>query len=105
SVRRGEAVSGRASPRMWWCSTATPHPTSGALGARARRCETGGSSTPERCRKTAWSLGLHEDKDESCRHTEKAANFMVRLAGVEPATLGLEVRCSIQLSYRRVQLN
>src|SRR5206468_2047854 len=27
---------------------------------------------------------------------------MVRLAGVEPATLGLEVRCSIQLSYRRV---
>src|SRR2546425_2650670 len=28
--------------------------------------------------------------------------MMVRLAGVEPATLGLEVRCSIQLSYRRV---
>jgi hypothetical protein len=27
---------------------------------------------------------------------------VVRLAGVEPATLGLEVRCSIQLSYRRV---
>ena len=26
---------------------------------------------------------------------------VVRLAGVEPATLGLEVRCSIQLSYRR----
>jgi hypothetical protein len=25
----------------------------------------------------------------------------VRLAGIEPATLGLEVRCSIQLSYRR----
>ena len=25
-----------------------------------------------------------------------------RLAGVEPATYGLEVRCSIQLSYRRM---
>lgn len=30
-----------------------------------------------------------------------APDFVVRLAGVEPATLGLEVRCSIQLSYRR----
>src|SRR5438876_8513970 len=28
---------------------------------------------------------------------------VVRLAGIEPATLGLEVRCSIQLSYRRVE--
>ena len=26
---------------------------------------------------------------------------LVRLAGFEPAAYGLEVRCSIQLSYRR----
>ena len=30
---------------------------------------------------------------------------MVRQAGLEPATYGLEVRCSIQLSYWRKQLN
>ena len=29
---------------------------------------------------------------------------MVRLVGFEPTTYGLEVRCSIQLSYRRMYL-
>ncbi len=28
-------------------------------------------------------------------------NVLARLAGFEPATHGLEVRCSVQLSYRR----
>ncbi len=30
--------------------------------------------------------------------------FKLRLAGFEPATLGLEGRCSIQMSYRRIKL-
>ncbi len=30
---------------------------------------------------------------------------MARLAGLEPAAYGLEVRCSIQLSYRRLASN
>ncbi len=36
------------------------------------------------------------------RSTKPAMQAMVRLAGFEPATYGLEVRCSIQLSYRRI---
>ena len=32
----------------------------------------------------------------------EVADFLVRLEGIEPPTLGLEVRCSILLSYRRV---
>ena len=31
--------------------------------------------------------------------------LMVRPAGLEPATYGIEVRCSIQLSYERVMLS
>ncbi len=29
--------------------------------------------------------------------------LVVRLAGLEPATLGLEGRCSIRMSYRRTE--
>ena len=31
--------------------------------------------------------------------------MLVRLAGFEPAAYGLEVRCSIQLSYRRIEFD
>jgi hypothetical protein len=31
----------------------------------------------------------------------KSLILLARLAGFEPATHGLEVRCSVQLSYRR----
>ena len=42
-----------------------------------------------------------EDIDSSAPGVQKPSDLVVRLAGVEPATLGLEVRCSVQLSYRR----
>ena len=34
-------------------------------------------------------------------HKNSKLNLMVRPVGVEPTTYGLEVRCSIQLSYKR----
>ena len=41
--------------------------------------------------------------NHSCLGT--GPGLMVRLAGFEPAAYGLEVRCSIQLSYRRMWKN
>ena len=38
----------------------------------------------------------HHDSDDRVRRTELA-----RLEGIEPPTDGLEIRCSILLSYRR----
>ncbi len=38
-------------------------------------------------------------------YKDKKRKEMVRLAGVEPATYGFEVRHSIQLSYRRIKIN
>ena len=32
---------------------------------------------------------------------QRAVRHMARLEGIEPTTYGLEIRCSIQLSYRR----
>ena len=51
-------------------------------------------------------LVLTSDKNRTCkRHPDESPDALislVRLEGFEPPTYGLEVRCSIQLSYRRV---
>lgn len=36
------------------------------------------------------------------KHGNIEAKYLARPVGVEPTTYGLEVRCSIQLSYRRL---
>ncbi len=50
-------------------------------------------------RKTA--LNVRSEKGET-GITCNPLNFLARLKGFEPLTYGLEVRCSIQLSYRRI---
>jgi hypothetical protein len=39
--------------------------------------------------------------DSAQARSQIIRSSLVRLAGFEPAAYGLEVRCSIQLSYRR----
>ena len=41
------------------------------------------------------------DEPEKCLSGEGNPCKMARLEGIEPPTDGLEIRCSIQLSYRR----
>ena len=48
-----------------------------------------------------WRPGLRPLENSTLRRSHLIA-FLVRLAGFEPAAYGLEVRCSIQLSYRRI---
>ncbi len=50
----------------------------------------------------AWWINYYRN-GKCFRESGESTLKMVRLAGFEPATYGLEVRCSIQLSYRRKQ--
>ena len=45
-----------------------------------------------------WKVKPKESRPES----EKNVSYDPRLEGLEPPTCGLEIRCSIRLSYRRL---
>ena len=61
---------------------------------------------------TAWLVNNPASVDrnvdqaawEDCIVRSNSLKCLVRLAGFEPATYGLEVRCSVQLSYRRAYI-
>ena len=46
-------------------------------------------------------INVSEISDFASARNQIVRLSLVRLAGFEPAAYGLEVRCSIQLSYRR----
>ena len=52
--------------------------------------------------KMSGSRGAGSREQGGRRGERHFREYLVRLAGFEPATYGLEVRCSIQLSYRRM---
>ncbi len=51
------------------------------------------------------SIKSNDGKDFGVRWLPSSTNDQIRPAGIEPATCGLEVRCSIQLSYGRLSKN
>ncbi len=44
------------------------------------------------------------EEEEEPEGTKEPVDYMVRPEGLEPPTLGSEVRCSIQLSYGRARV-
>ncbi len=52
---------------------------------------------------TRTLTGLPPLAPEASTSTNSATLAMARLVGFEPTTLGLEGRCSIRMSYRRIR--
>ena len=52
--------------------------------------------SPEVCSRTTLRLDRHSGNGTN---VVCVWNYLVGPAGIEPATLGLEIRCSIRLSY------
>ena len=53
-------------------------------------------------RETSLIIGLEKPYCSTIKYREMLITVMARPAGIEPATPGLEGRCSIRLSYGRI---